>query len=335
MSVWNPLITECAERVLNGGEITFDEAVALIELSDEQSLEFFAAADKIRRTFMGQAMDLCAIVNAKSGNCSEDCAFCSQSKVSRAAIAEYNYMPVEQVAEKAQEAYAMGARAFGIVTSGWGLRSQSQMETLKGYLGAIKVKSDIGRCASLGPLTHGQAKELAEAGLQRYHHNIETAPSHFDAICSTHTFQENLTTLEAAAAAGMSVCAGGIVGMGESPRQRVEMAFTLKPYPIASIPINFLNAIEGTTLHDRGVQNLTPFEMLRTVAVFRFIHPKADIRIAGGRHLLGELQPLLFMAGGSAAMVGNYLTTNGLNPEDDERMFQHLGRPPLEVARGL
>jgi len=261
----------------------------------------------VREARFGRRVSLCLIINAKSGLCSEDCAFCSQAATSRAEIAKYPLLPWEKLLEAARAAQAQGAARFSIVTSGKGIT-----------------------CASLGVADRGFLQELKDAGLYRFHHNLETAASFYPQICSTHRYEERLATVAAAQEAGLEVCVGGIFGLGETLAQRYEMAQTLKTLEVDAIPLNFLHPLPGTRLADRPL--LKPLEALKIIIAFRLSLPDKTIIICGGRQpTLRSLAPLIFAAGANALMTGDYLTTKGRLPEEDRQMLEDLGLE-LEVS---
>ncbi len=313
-------------RALEGERLGAAEGGWLIRLDRRHLPALMAGADRIRRRFRGEAIEVCAIANVRSGGCPEDCAFCAQSAHHRTGAPVYNYLPTEEVLERARRARSWGVSDFGLVSKGWGVRGRREREQLRAYLEAMREGSDVGRCASLGALDAETARELKAMGLENYHHNLECAPSFFHRICSTHTYQENIDTIRHAREAGLRVCSGGILGMGESLDQRVELALTLQELEVESVPLNFLNPIPGTPLGDR--EPMQPLEILQTIAVFRYLLPRAEIRIAGGRQFLRDLQAMIFFAGASGVMIGDYLTTKGRAVEDDLQMLRDLG---LEV----
>ena len=320
------MIIEYAEKVLKGGEISREEAIDLINVPDQDTMLLLAMADRIRQRFNGDEVDVCAIVNARSGRCPENCKFCGQSAHYHTGVTEYPLLSVEELVEAAKKAKAAGAVRFSIVTSGRGQSKADDFENILQALTRIKKEVGIEICTSLGILTPEQANKLKEVGVTRYHANIETAPSHFPDICSTHSYEDKMSTIQAAKDAGIRVCSGGILGLNETLEQRVEMAFELKRLDIDSIPLNLLNQSEGTPFESN--KSLTPLEILRAFAVFRFILPKALIRTAGGRELnLRDLQALALNGGMNGIMVGGYLTTGGRRPEDDKTMLKDLGRP--------
>ena len=320
------MIIEYAEKVLAGGELEEREALELINVPDADTMLLLAAADKIRQKFVGDSVDICAIVNARSGRCPENCKFCAQSAHYHTGVTEYPLLSLNELVAAAKKAKAAGAVRFSIVTSGRGQSKADDFENILHALTRIKKEVGIEICTSLGILTPEQATKLKEVGVTRYHANIETAPSHFADICSTHSYEDKMSTIQAAKDAGIRVCSGGILGLNETPEQRVEMAFELKRLDIDSIPLNLLNQIEGTPFENN--KSLTPLEILRAFAVFRFILPKALIRTAGGREVnLRDLQALALNGGMNGIMVGGYLTTGGRRPEDDKTMLKDLGRP--------
>jgi biotin synthase len=287
-------------------------------------------ASRVREDRFGHQVSLCVIINAKSGLCSEDCAFCSQSIKSRANIQPYPLLDQEQMVEAARAAAEAGAARFSLVTSGRGIVSSREKEAILATVAAIRNAVDIKVCASLGITDRLFLAELKAAGVHRFHHNLETAGSFFPEICTTHTYGERVATVEAAKEAGLSVCVGGILGMGESVDQRWELAQAIKELDPDAIPLNFLHPLTGTRLADR--QLLAPLEALKIIAAFRLTFPNKTIIICGGRQpTLRSLAPLMFAAGANALMTGDYLTTKGRLPEDDRLMLEDLG---LELGVG-
>ncbi len=310
------------DKVIKESEITSAEGRWLIGLDADYIPWLMAGADRIRKTFRGQEIEVCAISNVRSGNCSEDCSFCAQSGHHKTAAPVYNYISTDELSAQAKQAREWGASDFGIVSKGWGIRSAKEAGQLKAYLGELNDVSDIGRCASLGVLSKDSATSLKEMGLENYHHNLECAESFFDQVCTTHNYQDNIDTIQHASDAGLRVCAGGILGMGESLDQRIELADTLRKLNVKSVPLNFLNPQEGTPM---GTQKtMTAMEILQTIAVFRYMLPQAEIRIAGGRQFLGDMQSMIFFAGASGIMIGDYLTTKGRSVNDDLKMLADL-----------
>ncbi len=319
-------IDAITRRVLDGGHTSVTQGQWMIRLDADYLPWLMAGADRIRKTFRGNDIEVCAISNVRSGNCSENCSFCSQSGHYQTHAPVYNYISSEQLSEQARRARQWGASDFGVVSKGWGVRSQKERAQLREYFQTLRATSDIGRCASLGVLDEDTARELKTMGMENYHHNLECAPSFFANVCSTHSYQENIDTINAARDAGLRVCSGGILGMGESLDQRIELAETLRQLNVESVPLNFLNPQPGTPF--ANVPPMRPMEILQSIAVFRYMLPKSEIRIAGGRHFLGDMQAMIFMAGASGVMIGDYLTTKGRSVQDDLNMLQALHLKP-------
>jgi biotin synthase len=323
------LIEQCVQEALTHGGIALAQVHDLLGIEDVLLPSLFSGSSQLRDHYHGRKVELCAIVNAKSGRCPEDCSFCAQSAHHQTQIETYPLMDPSQILVRAREAEAMGARRFSIVTSGKALNEREFTEVIES-LRRMQEETKLTLCASVGMLTQGRARQLKDAGLDRYHHNVETAFSFFPRICTTHRYEEDLDTLRAAKEAGLEVCSGGIFGLGESPEQRLELAYTLKEMAVDSVPLNFLNPIAGTPL--AKAQPLTPLELLKFVALFRFILPDKEIRICGGREFgLRDLHPLIFWAGANGIMIGNYLTTRGRNHQADLQMIRDLG---MEVVDG-
>lgn len=289
--------------------------------------DLFFRVHRLRERHAGKKIRTCAVVSAKSGNCSQDCAFCAQSGHNRATTPVHGLLGRGELIRRAMTAAEAGASNVSLVSSG---RSPGprELERICEAIAAIRIRADVGVCASLGTLTPERARLLCEAGADTYHHNLETAPSHFARICSTHTHEERADTVRAARAAGMRVCSGGIFGLGETWPQRIELAATLRELEVDSVPVNFLNPIPGTPLQDRPL--LPPAEALRCVALLRLTLPDRDIVICGGREAaLGSFQSRVFRAGANGLMVGDYLTTRGQTAEADMRMIRDNGLAPL------
>lgn len=299
-----------------------DEARELMTLPLSRNMDILALAAAARAAY-APAFFNCGIINAKSGRCAEDCAFCAQSVHHNTGVAVYPLVGGDTLLRKAEEAAAAGAKRFGIVTSGTQL-GEKDAESLCQSVKRIVSQIGIAICGSLGILDEKRAAQYRAAGISRYHHNLETAASYFPNICATHAYEEDIASLRAAKAAGMEVCSGGIIGLGENHEQRVELAFTLAELKVDSVPINFLQAIPGTKL--ANVPRLAPAEALRAIALFRLALPARDILIAGGRrHALGDMQSWLYAAGANGMMIGNYLTTTGSDYATDHAMMRALG----------
>ncbi len=296
----------------------------MIELLKLPLAELVSVADKIRKEFSGCSLELCSILNAKSGLCSEDCKFCAQSSRYSADISTYPLLKKEKIVKAAQRAKEIGAERFSIVTSGKRLAAK-ELEMIALAISEIKNRIGILVCASLGALNKDELDMLKEVGLSRYHHNIETSPSFYPRIISTHSFQERINTIKAAKEAGLEVCSGGIIGMGESWQDRIDMASFLKDLDVDSIPINLLIPIKGTPL-----ENLRPIscaDAIRTISIFRIILRDKIIKLAAGREsILKDFQGLGFMAGANGMLIGGYLTTKGRNIESDHRLIKEIKR---------
>ncbi len=310
------------EKVLCGGRITRKEATYLATLKDRLIFDLFAAANSIRDHFHGGRIDLCSIVNAKSGRCPEDCAYCAQSSRSRARITAYPLIEKKQVISRAEEAKKGGANRFCIVTSG---RTVSGSELLKiaDMISGVR-KLGLLPCATLGLMGREDMNILKQAGLNRYHNNLETSERLFPAVCRTHSYSDKIETIRSAQAAGLSVCSGGIFGLGESWQDRIDMAFALRDLDPDSVPINFLSPIKGTAFSRQ--KPLDPLEALQIISLYRFILPAKQIRVCGGRlQTLGQLNSFIFLAGASGLLAGNYLTTLGRGYKEDIDLIGQLG----------
>jgi len=310
-----------AEDICKNG-VDRGTALELSRTGEERVFELFLSASKIRDRFRGRRVDLCSIVNAKSGACPEDCSFCAQSARHRTNIDVYPLMDKEKIMGAATEAVKRGVKRFCIVTSG----KAPSMNDLERICDFVREINSIGLkpCATLGILPYEQLSMLKDAGLDRYHHNLETSEAFFPEICTTHTFKDKIKTIETAKSLGLSVCSGGIFGMGESWEDRIDMAFTLRELEVDSIPINFLTPIKGTPMGSRSPLN--PLEALKIISIYRHILPDREIRICGGRpNTLRELNSFIFLAGADGLLVGNYLTTPGRDPEEDLQLLSDLG----------
>lgn len=318
-----------ADEIINGKKIDKETAEELINCPDAEVFSLAAAAHKIKTHFLGKKVRLCSIINAKSGSCSENCSFCAQSAHSNANSITYPLMNSNEIKNAAEKAKADKATAFSIVTSGKGVFSKNDMNTIEDSINRFS-KLEIKSCASLGIMTVDQLKELKKAGLKRYHHNLETSKSFFKEMCSTHSYDDRIKTVKAAKEAGLEVCCGGIFGIGETPEQRVELAFNIKELDVESMPLNILTPIKGTKLENSS--SLSPLEAIRLIATFRFINPTKEIGVIGGRESqMKELQTLVLISGANAILVGNYLTTNGRSAEFDIKMIKDLGLEIEEV----
>ena len=286
--------------------------------------ELYTCANSIREKFTGNKVDLCSIINGKSGRCSENCSYCAQSKHYKTGVKEYPLVSYEEVKEKAKKDEEDGIDRFSIVTSGRAL-STEDIEIVTDYYGALnKELPNISLCASHGILNKDDLIKLKESGVKRYHHNVETSKNYYSKICTTHTYDERINTIKLCREVGLEVCSGGIIGLGESIEDRINMAIELRELEILSIPINALMPIKGTPLENNEL--LREEEILRTIAVFRFINPRANIRLAAGRNLLTNYGEKAFMAGANGTISGSLLTTCGSGGTcNDRKMIEGLG----------
>src|SRR3954470_11500721 len=309
--------------------ITREEALELGAITDHAAIEALVdRAWEARMERFGDSTDLCSLVNAKSGGCAEDCGFCAQSRFAEAETPLHAMMEPDQILEHAKAAEAAGAHRFCLVTQGQGLSKRDFAKVLEGVK-LVAQHTNLKRCASVGHLSAARATALREAGIQRVHHNVETAESYYDEVSTTVRYEGRVRTISAVKEAGLETCVGGILNLGESEEQRVEMAFQLAGINPTSVPINLLNPRPGTKFGDRD--HMDPWEAVKWVAIFRLILPEALFRLCGGRvENLGDLQPLAVKAGLNGVMMGNFLTTLGSTPEQDRGMFTELG---LNVAR--
>jgi biotin synthase len=311
-----------ADQVLAGRRLTFDEALAVLRAPDEELLDLMAAAYRVRRRYFGNRVALYFLMNAKSGLCPEDCGYCSQSKVSEAEIPRYNFLSEPKLMEGARLAAERGAKTYCLVISARG-PSEREIEAVERIVSKIKETFGLQVCACLGLLTPEHAERLKACGVDKVNHNLNTSERFYPEICSTHTYQDRIETLRAVRSAGMELCSGGILGMGEDDADVVRMAFELRDLGVESIPMNFLNPIGGTEM--AGLSRLNPRYCLKALAMMRLVNPQSELRIAGGREMhLGSLQALGLYAANSI-FVGDYLTTKGQAPEADYRMIEELG----------
>ena len=311
---------DLALKIINGYRLGIEEAE---DFSNSCGvLEMCEMADAVRRHFFQNKIETCSIVNARSGRCPEKCKWCAQSAHNKTGAEVYPLLDRQKLLDVAKSSDAAGIARFSIVTSGRALTDAEVQEIAEAM---IKMRSETGLklCGSLGLLSKPQLKTLFDAGMTRYHCNLETAPSYFPSLCSTHTIDDKIKTINWAKEVGLEICSGGIIGMGESSRQRIELAVKLREIGSMSIPVNILNPIKGTPLENS--KRLSDDEILRAFAMFRLVNPTAHIRFAGGRILIGALQKMLLKSGVSAAIVGDMLTTVGAKLSDDFAMFENLG----------
>lgn len=306
-------------EILEGKLITGQEAM---ELYNQPLEKLCQKADELRRHFCSNGFDICTIINGKSGRCSENCRFCAQSAYNHTNAAEYPLLPAEEIVAQAKLNHQQGVLRYSIVTSGKRL-SDDEVDKMCEVVRKIREETGISVCISFGLLNEGQYRKLKKAGVARVHNNLETSRRNFPNICTTHTFDDKINAIRAARAAGLSVCSGGIMGLGEAPEDRIDMALTLRELGIKSIPVNMLNPIPGTPMGQN--KRLTLEDMRRIVAVYRFILPDASIRLAGGRGLLEDKGRSCFISGANAAISGDMLTTAGITVDTDMMMLKELG----------
>lgn len=306
-------------EILEGKLITGQEAM---ELYNQPLEKLCQKADELRRHFCSNGFDICTIINGKSGRCSENCRFCAQSAYNHTNAAEYPLLPAEEIIARAKLNHQQGVLRYSIVTSGKRL-SDDEVDKMCEVVRKIREETGISVCISFGLLNEGQYRKLKKAGVARVHNNLETSRRNFPNICTTHTFDDKINAIRAARAAGLSVCSGGIMGLGEAPEDRIDMALTLRELGIKSIPVNMLNPIPGTTMGQN--KRLTLEDMRRIVAVYRFILPDASIRLAGGRGLLEDKGKSCFISGANAAISGDMLTTAGITVDTDMMLLKELG----------
>lgn len=319
-------IDDCLDQVLAGSDLSIDDGARLLGAGQDDFMHLLAAASRVRLHFVGDAVHLCSIVNAKSGRCSEDCGFCSQSSRFTTGIDEYELLPEGQALKAGEEARSHGAEALGLVAAWRGLKQGKQLDEVVERVREVSQNGAVHADASLGLIDDPEvARQLKEAGLHTYNHNLETARSHFDEVVASHDYDERLETLKIVREAGLHLCSGGIVGMGESLRQRAELAAELREVDPDMVPLNFLNPIEGTPMGATH-EPMPAVDALKCIAMFRLMLPRHQIMVAGGREVvLGAVAPLMYMAGASATMVGNYLTTQGTPAADDVATIRALG----------
>jgi biotin synthase len=311
-----------AESVLEGKQLQRDDALEILSAPDQELFQLLAAAYRVRYRYFGNTVQLYFLMNAKSGLCPEDCHYCSQSKVADTPIPRYRILDQETLLAAAKVAAERQAKTYCLVLSGRG-PSEREMLAVEKVVPEIKSQFGLKVCACLGLLTTQQAQRLKACGVDRVNHNLNTSESHYEKICTTHTYADRLATLEEVRAAGLELCSGGIIGMGEQQEDVVDMALTLRRLEVESIPLNFLNSIDGTPLQKTG--NLNPRQCLKTLCMFRLVNPSRELRIAGGRELhLRSLQPMGLLPANSI-FVGDYLTTKGQAPDEDYRMIEDLG----------
>lgn len=313
------VVIELKDKVISGGEISREEA---LRLYSEPLEELCEAADETRKHFCGNGFDICTIINGKSGRCSENCKYCAQSSYYHTAADEYPLLDTEEIVRQAKYNADRGVLRYSIVTSGRALNDR-EVDKMCEAIREIKKQVDIEVCISFGLLNEAQYRKLHAAGATRVHNNLETSRNNFPNVCTTHTFDDKVAAIKAAKAAGLSVCSGGIMGLGETAEDRIDMALSLRELDIKSVPVNMLNPIPGTP-YENNVR-LSSEDMRRIAAVYRFILPEASIRLAGGRGLMEDKGESCFQSGANAVISGDMLTTSGYTIESDMEMIKRLG----------
>lgn len=318
-------IYELKDKILNGYEITFEEAKELIEIdhiNDISSINsLIECANEIRKNFSGNSLDLCTIMNVKNGNCSEDCKYCAQSSHYKTNIIPYSFLKDNEIIERAKEVEKKGAHKFSMVASGKG-PTDSEIDKICSVYEKLREETNISLCGSFGILKEGQAEKLRDSGVRMYHHNLESSKEFYKNLCTTHTFEDRVNTIKLVQKAGLKVCSGGILGMGETQIDRINLAFELRALNVDSVPINILTKVKGTPYENN--EPIHKMEVIKTISVFRFILPKAQIRYAGGRMQLEELQELGLRAGVNAMLTGDFLTTTGSDMETDKELARKM-----------
>ena len=322
------LIKQMIDSALDRKGISRLQALEMEFFSREELDYLFEGTNRLRDRFKGDDVKICSIVNAKAGKCEEDCGFCAQSSQFKTDSPEYGLLNVEKIVEAAKEAEAFGSNEFSIVTSGTALNRREELDQVIEAIKRIKEETSLETCCSLGLMSLDDMRELKAAGLDKCHHNLETAASHFDKIVTTHNYEDELLAVKKAKEAGLQVCVGGIFGMGETFAQRVELAIDTRDLKIQSFPINFLKPLEGTALENMALMEL--YEALRTIAMLRLVLPTIDLFVCGGREeVFTNHQEQIFAAGANGILGGNYLTTKGQDPKRDLDMIERLGLNPI------
>lgn len=315
-------IYEIKNEVLKGYKINKKEALKLFECKEYEIV--LQAADEIRYKFCGNKFNLCTIINAKSGKCGEDCKFCAQSSHFKTGCETYPLLAKEKILKSAISNQKDGAHRISLVTSGKGLKNDSKdMDAIEGIYKSLCENTNLHLCASFGIADEDALIKLKNCGVKTYHHNLETSRNYFPKICTTHSYDDRIQTIKTAQKVGLDVCSGGIFGMGESIEDRIDMAFDLRDLEISSVPINILTPIAGTPLE--SLKPVNGVEILKTIAIYRFILPDIFIRYAGGRKMLGKLVTKGLRSGINSALTGNFLTTAGDNIKSDIDMITSLG----------
>lgn len=309
---------ELRDKILSGGSVEFGEALSLY---DEPLEDLCAAADEIRNSFCQKNFDLCAVISVKGGRCTENCRFCPQASCSKAQIKEFELLSADEIMDRAKKLDELGISHVCLVSSGRRL-SKKDIRSLCDVVRAIRKDLSVKPCASLGLIDEEDCRNLKEAGLIRLHNNLETSETHFMEVCTSHTYKEKLDLLEAAKKAGLELCCGGLLGIEENRRDRIEFAFTIKKYAPESVPLNLLYPSKGSAMED--AERLSYEEIQKTFAIFRFIFPKSELRLAAGRDLLEDTGEKCFLSGGNAAITGDCLTVKGISASEDIENIERI-----------
>lgn len=319
----NQVLLEISKSLLNNELLTFNKALYLSKLEEENILDIISLANKVKKEYSGEAVELCSIINAKAGECSEDCYFCAQSLHYKSDISVYPLKGEEEILQTAKNAERVGATRFCIVISGKKPETKDFKKIIS-VLMKIRKETNLKLDCSLGSLTEDEVYALKDVGVSRYNHNLETSEDYFDKICTTHSYHDRVTTIKRLKEAGIETCCGGIIGLGENWNDRIKFAFALRELDVDCIPINILNPRPGTPLEH--AKPLTPMEIIKTIAIFRLILKDKIIKVAGGREVnLRDLQALALLAGANGLIIGNYLTTPGRDASLDLQMIKDLG----------
>lgn len=321
MSIVGLNVMEIAEKIIDGYRLSRKDDLSILITAPLEDLE--KAAGKIQEKYRQNTVELCTIINGKSGRCPENCKYCAQSAHHKTACDVYDFLPKDQIVAEAQANEAAGVNRCAIVTAGRSLTGADFEKALECYK-EMRATTKLGLCASMGLITPEQFQRLKEVGVTRYHNNIETSRRNFPNICTTHTFDQKIATIKAAQAAGLTVCSGGILGMGETFEDRIDMALELSELGIKSIPINFLIPIPGTPLENQ--EQISSDDAMRSIAIFRFINPEANVRLAAGRKVLPGFGSLAFKSGASATITGDMLTTSGTTIKGDLEILAQNGQ---------
>jgi len=330
----NPRIKKIANRSIEASGISYDDAYFLMKIQGNEVYDLFYWANRIRYHFFKNVISYCSIISVKQGRCTEDCKFCSQSSRYQTDISSFPLIEKETILQARENGKKYNADCIGVVTSGYGLEGSRDFDKICDYICDISKEEGLPVHTSVGVITDEMAAKLADSGVKMINHNLETSERHYPNICTTHSYKDRVKTIKVAKQAGMAVCSGGIFGVGEGVEDRLDLAFELKSLDVDAIPLNFLNPVSGTPMSQE--KPLDPMEILQIIAVFRFIFPDKELKVAGGREVnLRDLQSWMFYAGANSTMIGNYLTTRGKTPNEDLQMIKDLGLVPKRHNHGV